>query len=252
LNPDILKKVKNEIFHSNKRKLQRSESINKIKFPKKILNADDILIRVPKKVKTQNWTNSKPNLLDFELYKKQNNYNLTSEKYMDDEREWVRAIWNEWFDEVIPQYDGTGGRPSSSFSSHEKEASEKMKGSSFNATPVTETTFHEEDEEEKKRNAVSPTPYTSYSQVDLAENENTRVDLEALKILEKEIEKITLRLKNKMTAFDLSRRGTLYRKVSFFEIIQKAFEPFQNFYMNSFSKFSIINLYCYVIMSIFY
>lgn len=105
LNPDILRKVKNEIFTANIRNLKRSDSMNTIKFPKKILHPDDLLVRVPKKVK-MDWKNgSKPNLLDFSEYK--NSYQ-TADIY--DDREWVRGIWENWFDEVIPQLDGTGGR----------------------------------------------------------------------------------------------------------------------------------------------
>ena len=230
LNPDILRKVKADILEANKKQLRRCESMNRIKFPKKIFNADDLLIRVPKKVKTQMWTNSTPNLLDFEKYKQQHDFRLTSKKCNRDEREWVRGIWNVWFDEVIPQLDGTGGRPNSSVSVEMKEA----KAASFTNTPIVEFAANEEeenDDEGKKRNATSPTPYAAYSQVDLEENENKPIDLEAVKLLEIEIDKITRRIETKITAFDLSRRGTLYRKVKekFFmilncEIFNKCFQ----------------------------
>jgi hypothetical protein len=41
-----------------------------------------------------------------------------------DEREWARGIWDAWFDEVIPQLDGSGGRPSSALeNSHNTSSS---------------------------------------------------------------------------------------------------------------------------------
>ncbi len=63
--------------------------------------------------------------------------------------------------------DGTGGRPSSSLSNEKDSVSESnrtnIKANSFVNTPANETTINDEDDdEEKKLNAVSPTPYANY------------------------------------------------------------------------------------------
>lgn len=108
LNVDILKKVRGELLGYNARELQRAESMNSIKFPKRINHPDDFLVRVPKKVRLGWNKGSQPDLLDFEQYKKTQAGENEAEVY--DEREWVRGIWETWFDEVIPQLDGTGGR----------------------------------------------------------------------------------------------------------------------------------------------
>ncbi len=115
--------------------------------------------------------------------------------------------------------DGTGGRPSSSLSNEKDSVSESnrtnIKANSFVNTPANETTINDEDDdEEKKLNAVSPTPYANYDQVDLVGDASSGVDLVGVKLLEKEIEKVTRRLEVvAANAFDLARRGTLYRKL---------------------------------------
>lgn len=108
MNADILKKVRGEILGSNVKELERTESMNDIKFPKRINHPDDLLVRVPKKVRLGWNKGSQPDLLNFEEYKKAHAGENEADVY--DEREWVRGIWETWFDEVIPQLDGTGGR----------------------------------------------------------------------------------------------------------------------------------------------
>lgn len=109
LNPEIFKKVKNELINGLPKTLKRCESMDSIRFPKKILHPDDLLVRVHKRVKLGMWkSGSQPSLVEFEEYKQKHCYQDKLDIY--DEREWVRGIWEAWFDEVIPQLDGTGGR----------------------------------------------------------------------------------------------------------------------------------------------
>ncbi len=210
-----------------------------IKFPKKILHPDDLLVRVPKKVKLGFWRNgSKPCLLNFEEYKAKHSFQNDVAAEMYDEREWVRGVWEAWFEEVIPQLDGTGGRPSSSLSNEKDSVSDgnrtNIKGSSFVNTPANETTINDDDDgDEKKQNAVSPTPYATYDQVDL-EDESGLIDENGVKLLEKEIEKVTRYIEVvKPNAFDLARRGTLYRKLGLLSLalkdIQDAIDIESNF-----------------------
>jgi tetratricopeptide (TPR) repeat protein len=69
------------------------------------------------------------------------------------------------------------------------------------------------DDEETTLIRKSPTPYDSYSRVDLDMNDNTVTDFQTLRIIQNEVENLTRRIEKKTNAFDLARRGSLYRKV---------------------------------------
>ena len=74
------------------------------------------------------------------------------------------------------------------------------------------------DNEEKRRRRrrrpiKSPTPYASYSRIDYEDDMNA-VNVESLDLLQAEIAKISERVDGKgASAFDLSRRGALFRKL---------------------------------------
>ena len=88
-----------------------------------------------------------------------------------------------------------------------------MKANSFANTPANETIITDEEDDEKKKNAVSPTPYSNYMLVEIEDDPNNKVNDLTIKLVENEIENISIRIDEKPNAFDLSRRGALYRKV---------------------------------------
>lgn len=216
LSQNLLKQVRVEIINSNKTQLKRSESINRIKFPVRVTHPDDLIIRLPRSFLEQKRP-SEPNLFNFDEYKQDHEYepNLS-------EREWTRKIWNSWFDEVIPQLDGTGGRPPS-VTEERKPNRDTNTSSNSRAAPtlVSRQTnqpievVDEEDNPDKKREAAkSPTPYQTYSKIDLFDSLDSRADnIEAISLLEDEIDKLNKRIEVKESSFDLARRGTLYRKL---------------------------------------
>lgn len=197
--------------------MQRSESINKIKFPVRVNHPDDLIIRLPRSFLEQKRP-SVPNIFNFEEYKENHEF----EPELGD-REWTRKIWNFWFDEVIPQLDGSGGRPPSVIeiekkSNRETNISVMSRGNTNSVVKTHNQTFEQDDEDdsgEKKAVAKSPTPYDEYSAIDLfdGDTELKPSDLEAIKIFESEIKKLNNRIERKENPFDLTRRGTLYRKV---------------------------------------
>ena len=69
------------------------------------------------------------------------------------------------------------------------------------------------DDEESIQTRKSPTPYDSYSRVDLDMSDNTVIDFQTLRIIQSEVENLSRRIVKKAIAFDLARRGSLYRKV---------------------------------------
>ena len=50
LHPDVLRRVRGEVLSYEARVLQRAESMDSIRFPKRVNHPDDLLVRVPKKV----------------------------------------------------------------------------------------------------------------------------------------------------------------------------------------------------------
>lgn len=89
-------------MEGNRKTLVRSESMDKIKFRVKTYQPEDQIIRLARRNTLAQRRPSLPRKLDFETYKSEKN-NDNSES----DREWARAIWNEWFDEIIPLLDGT-------------------------------------------------------------------------------------------------------------------------------------------------
>lgn len=237
----------NEIEHSMKndniRSLARCESMDRIKFPIKI----DLEVQVPNKHRLKKRP-SVPDLFDFEQFKRVNKYEesewhkTADPKFFNREKEWTRDIWSEWFDEVIPDLDGYGGRnglkksakaASSSLSNYLTTSKMKKMEADLNTSHIEEPQASEEQAaadnsrsnsrasgrgEKKKQSQQrviikSPTPYDTFDQVNLEE-----VDPEMLKALETEIEVLTERIENRTTCFDLTRRGAIYRKLGFLKL----------------------------------
>ena len=92
-----------------------------------------------------------------------------------------------------------------------------MKASSFAATPAQEAAALNgeaaEEDEETKKNAASPTPYATYQAVELLASKAHTLDVQAVRLLEGEMAKVTRRLAARPCAFDLARRGALARKL---------------------------------------
>ncbi|KAK6173455.1 hypothetical protein SNE40_016901 [Patella caerulea] len=149
-------------------------------------------LRVPQHIRTE-IRSSKPNLLDFEAFKHKGEISGD-----DDERERVRDIWNGWFDELYP--------PTPSGSEGEDD-DEKL--------PQLDklTLLKPKPQKEVKRR---PSVQSVLSDIDaLQPVEDTEENTEILNILREEIEKVTqiIEAGDKPTAYDLCRRGALYRKI---------------------------------------
>jgi tetratricopeptide (TPR) repeat protein len=217
---EVLDKVENSIKNENIKRLVRSESLNRIKFPVRIQTKLEILTQVPNKRKILKRT-SIPNLFDFEAFKAEKGYEK-SEWFVEDsnfynrEKEWTRDIWNEWFDEVIPKLDGSGGRNSENrFTNDNKLSIRKAANVSQMSLKNVNEQDDDEDDEETKKNRIlkSPTPYDTFDQVNL-----DQIEPKLIKSLENEIEVLSKRIETKTTCFDLARRGAIYRKLGFIKL----------------------------------
>ena len=213
LDAKILDDIEKQLLTGQPGVLARSESTGRIKFPKRFKAEDDIF-RVPRNVRHKNQT-SIPNLLDFEAYKdardfKNSRWFLNRDDFYDNEREWVREIWTDWFDQVIPKLDGTMIR-----ADFKKLGENKDTGGEL-LEAAEEKNVAYQDDDDPNRVLKSPTPYDQYDHIDL-KDAGKPVDLETIAILESEIEKLTKRLEVNKSAFDYCRRATLFRKVSWNE-----------------------------------
>ena len=302
LNLDQLDKVEKEINESNVKLLTRPESVDRLKFKKRIRHPDDILFQIGPKIRKQRRP-SLSNLCKFDDFKESHEYYKSKwftnkDTFYDNEREWIRDIWNVWFDQIIPRLDGTYGtenadeeeeksllelsvtNPKASVVTTKKTTSmskissnsttkvdskskigttnasnnasrvqfiqeskntvkkaEKPGTKLTNRTRTTNTTMtgtgnEEEDDEDAPRIIKSPTPYINYERVELGDDINA-IDLESVKLVEREIEKLTARIESKAAAFDLARRGSLYRKLGFIKLalddLNKALSMEKNF-----------------------
>ncbi|XP_060594169.1 uncharacterized protein LOC132748578 isoform X2 [Ruditapes philippinarum] len=168
------------------KKLVRSESM--IRIPKPIEKE----MRVPTRIR-EGSRRSMPDIFNFDDYGRRKGL-----KKKDDTREWVRDIWNTWFDEVFP--------PTPEDSDYEEEEE------------LTEEQIAEREEEERKRkrkSSMSSSVPEGMEYIEpLTESDET---LEVHQIIMEEIEKLTGEM-NKVKrpkAFDYSRRGALYRKIGY-------------------------------------
>ena len=177
--------------------LQRTESMNKIKFNRKVSNEPQLC--VPKLVKSK-IRKSLPDLLNFDDFKDKNDFEAFELNDPEDniEREFVRQIWNTWFDEVIPFFnDGN--------ESENQETQEIFD----EARTIAETN---DDKNSTNIKVAKSVTYELASQIDIS----IRMDSPEMRIIvevQEEINQLTKKIESKSDAFSLSRRGALYRKV---------------------------------------
>ncbi|KAL4230368.1 cytochrome c oxidase subunit 1 [Mactra antiquata] len=168
------------------RKLARCESM--IKIPKPIERE----LRVPQRVR-EGPRRSLPDIFNFDQFGKKRGL-----KKEDDTREWVRDIWNVWFDEVFP--------PTPEESDYEEEEI------------LTEEQIAEREEEERKKrrkDSLSSSIPVGMEYIEpLTEDDDA---LQVQQIIMEEIEKLTGDMNKlpKPKAFDFCRRGALYRKIGY-------------------------------------
>jgi hypothetical protein len=258
-NFDQLDKIELQIYNENIIHLKRSMSTDNLKFNnKKYWRFDEALpfrSAQSARIKATN-RSSQPNLFDFNLFKTRFHYDESkwfenNDTYYNNEREWSREIWNDWFDEVIPQFNGELKIPSRLVKREERDRLERALKTNLSGKSsimykeeeeedINEDSEKEEEEEKDKLNdenddddnssngnkriTKSPTPYETYSTIDFTKigilnNEtdesvdmNTK-NLEKMKIIENEIEHLSDRLEEGANVFDFARRGTLFRKV---------------------------------------
>lgn len=177
-------------LRSTPNKLTRCKSMAKMHMP---VDKD---LRVPPKVR-YGPRNSFEDIIDFETYAKRRKMPKNA-----DQREWVRDIWNTWFDELYP--------PTPEMSSDEEEEEQ---------TPSSPR--KEEKQEKKRKDSITSFLSETISVIEpLQENEE---NLELMQILHEEVEKLneTIEATRKPKAFDLCRRGALLRKLG---MVKKAEE----------------------------
>lgn len=148
-------------------------------------------LRVPKKIRDKK--GSLLDLLNFDLYKTSKGMPKQVE-----EREWVREIWNKWFDEVFPP------TPDNS----EEESVDDV-------TPMDSYTAVSSVVSKDKRSKESGPEIMSEEIESIDMLTDTEETAEVIAILKEEVAKLT-QVIDSMTppmAFDLARRGALYRKL---------------------------------------
>ncbi|XP_077983613.1 uncharacterized protein LOC144438458 [Glandiceps talaboti] len=162
------------------RELTRSESLPKVTLPL------EVELRVPKRIRYAR----RPSVskLDFEKFAENNNIEEGV-----DVREWVREIWDTWFDEVFP--------PS------------RMQESS--TSPVSDGGYIQSPTPSKKRASITSSVMSE--QVDVINPLPEMEDEEGItEDYQEEIERLSEAIDlagDKPSPFDLCRRGALYRKV---------------------------------------
>ncbi|XP_056011741.1 uncharacterized protein LOC125682590 isoform X3 [Ostrea edulis] len=190
--------------------MERLDQIEKfLRAPSKQINRSNSMVktapplerelRVPSKVRLGSRL-SLPNLLDFGTFAK--NKKMPKEC---DQREWVRDIWNVWFDQVFP--------PTPSESEEEEEEIEYAQDETVSPT-------REEKEKEKKRKD-SLSSYISDALTEIEPLDDSEQNIELHQIIHEEIQKLTSQIaQGKPKPFDLCRRGALYRKVGMIKAAQ--------------------------------
>ena len=252
---DLLDKIEDSIQNENVKKLNRAESTDRIKFPVRIQTELEKLVQIPNKYRLKK-RRSLPDLLDFEQFKQAQGYKNSSwfienqARSFNPEKEWTRDVWTIWFDEVIPQLDGSGGREAAEQKQEaKKSAANKLKKQqqqsrlSTSSISVSSSKFKQKKSDESFENAAaiiieensgdsnnvdgdednkedgrkkivkSPTPYDTFEQISL-----DQIDADLICTLETEIEVLTERIEAKTNAFDLTRRGAIYRKLGFIKL----------------------------------
>ncbi|XP_041358343.1 uncharacterized protein LOC121375146 isoform X3 [Gigantopelta aegis] len=175
-----------EFLRRPTRKIERSDSLHNVT---RVIERE---LRVPSRIRHHRW--SVPNIFDFKEYKTKRGI-MKSE----DEREWVRGIWNTWFDQVYPP------TPSSSEDEDDYEMTESYQDtSSVNVA---------DDKSSKKKDSINSLLVDDIDSLEPIPD--TEENAEILEILRDEIDKLTrqIELAKEPLAFDFCRRGGLYRKV---------------------------------------
>ncbi|XP_021358969.1 uncharacterized protein LOC110454008, partial [Mizuhopecten yessoensis] len=163
------------------KRLQRSHSLTNIAKPV------EKELRVPSKVRSR-IRSSIPDLLNFDDYGKKKGLGDD-----DDMREWVRTVWNRWFDELFP--------PTPSDSEEEEELS------------VSEDQPKDDKADKKRKESLTSSLSDIISVIDPIEE--TDENLELLEIMYEEVEKLDKEIADtkRPIAFDHCRRGALLRKL---------------------------------------
>ena len=195
----FLKNLNNDDFP-----LTRSESMNKIKFHKKM--PEEPQLRVPKVLKIKK-RKSLPDLLNYEEFKNKNDFKQFVLADIEDnkDREWVRKIWNRWFDEVIPFFDHNNIQGDALEDNDMDEMIEEINAVYDNI----------DDKNTTDMNIAKSVTYEICSQIDFSMGLQSP-EMQIIVEIQEEINELTKRIESKSDAFSLARRGALYRKVCIF------------------------------------
>jgi hypothetical protein len=199
-NMEIIKYCEDQLENDAQWTMARVRSTDEINAKIKFKIANDVCSA---KKEQQTRTSSLPNLLDFVEYKQAMPTDDVLKQDEDNDREWVRKIWNRWFDEVIdyPGRDAAIANANSpkqvasfqSFSRHLNELNDSSLDMSKKKAPVK--------------------PVDSIFDLNVPE-QVLDVDINILKDIESELNELNMKIAEKLRVFDLARRGCLYRKVS--------------------------------------
>lgn len=228
LDMDLLNQIEHDLLN-NLKPLSSHRSMERLDYFRKFDEESDLFREAKNERHSFVISKSNPNLFDFDEYKskqdfKSSKWYFNTDDFYDNEREWVRDIWNEWFDEVIPQLEKTSDdekmKKKNNFASFDINRNRRRARASLKPVETVEEEDFDMDiviEDEENRVLKSPTPYETYDTVEVGDS-GEKLNLEARKILEEEIDKLNKRMNAQLTAFDLCRRGTLNRKLGLLKL----------------------------------
>ncbi|XP_070553805.1 uncharacterized protein [Ptychodera flava] len=187
IDPKRLEEI-DKFLRERPREITRSESLPKITVPL------EEQLKVPKYVRHER-RSSLPNFLDFDKFGEERNL-----EEGEDVREWVRDIWDDWFDEVFPP------------PSEQESISPTTDILSIHAPTPTKKVLSSDSEDKRRASITSSVISEHVDTIDPL----PEVQDEFIEDYEDEIIRLSESIEmagDKPSPFDLCRRGALYRKI---------------------------------------
>lgn len=236
LNVKTIEELENFLFNYESANLERSESVKNLRYWRQMEQQFFISKTLRKKNRA-----SLPDLLNFNAYQQERNYDEERvKKDIDQEdcpiREWIRGIWNEWFDEVFPLSESEKKFRSDLLKSRSKKTSTEQKQDEEDTRDAFIKDEDDDDDDESisvtsedlanqrnigesgalKKALHSANVYEKYDKVEITNK--TKLDSKLMRDIENEISELTKRIEVKFNAFDLCRRGCLFRKLGMLKL----------------------------------
>jgi tetratricopeptide (TPR) repeat protein len=222
--------------------LERSESTKNIRYWRKI----EPQFFISKTLRKRNRA-SLPDLLNFNEYQQERDYDEQKIYGLDKDdnpiREWVRGIWNKWFDEVFPLSESekkfrndllksrskktsTEGEKPNKYNNNNKKDVDDDNDDDFNDNESISIKSEEIKNENKvnnneksdafKKALHSAHIYEKYDKVEITNK--SKLDSKLIKDIESEINELNKRIEIRFNTFDLCRRGCLFRKLGMLKL----------------------------------